>query len=163
MQREEVQVSALPVQYADYTLWQQQRLGSETDPDSPIARQIAFWTKTLEGLPEQLELPTDRSRPAIASYRGATVPLQIEPELHSRLVLLAREHQVSLFMVLQAALATLLPGWEPAPTSQSAARLLAAPIRRSRNWSAFSLTPWSYAPILRLIPLLGAVSPGAQR
>ena len=64
------QLPALPVQYADYTLWQQHVLGSETDPESPIARQIAFWTKTLEGLPEQLELPTDRPRPAVASYRG---------------------------------------------------------------------------------------------
>ena len=59
-------------------------LGSETDPESPIARQIAFWTKTLEGLPEQLELPTDRPRPAVASYRGDTVPLRLEPELHGR-------------------------------------------------------------------------------
>jgi len=102
------QQPALPVQYADYTLWQEQLLGSETDPESLIARQIAFWKKTLEGLPEELELPTDRPRPARAGYRGATVPLHIEAELHDRLVLLAREHQVSLFMVLQAALATLL-------------------------------------------------------
>jgi nonribosomal peptide synthetase DhbF len=100
--------AALPVQYADYTLWQRQVLGSETDLESPIARQIAFWTKTLEGLPEQLELPTDRPRPATASYRGQTVPLQLGSELHCRLLVLAREHQVSLFMVLQAALATLL-------------------------------------------------------
>jgi predicted HicB family RNase H-like nuclease len=89
-------------------LWQEQWLGSETDPESPIAHQFAFWKKTLEGLPEQLELPTDRPRPARASYRGQRVPLHIEPELHRRLVLLARQHQVSLFMVLQAALATLL-------------------------------------------------------
>jgi amino acid adenylation domain-containing protein len=102
------QLPALPVQYADYTLWQQQTLGDETDPDGPIARQIAFWTKTLEGLPEQLELPTDRPRPAVASYRGDTVPLRLEPELHGRLLTLARDNQVSLFMVLQAGLATLL-------------------------------------------------------
>ena len=102
------QLPALPVQYADYTLWQQQLLGSETDPESPIARQIAFWTKTLEGLPEQLELPTDRPRPAVASYRGDTVPLRLEPELHGRLLTLARDNQASLFMVLQAGLAALL-------------------------------------------------------
>jgi nonribosomal peptide synthetase DhbF len=99
---------ALPVQYADYTLWQQQLLGSETDPQSPLGGQIAFWTKALEGLPEQLELPTDRPRPALASYRGETVPLQINPELHGRLLILARQHQVSLFMVLHAGLAALL-------------------------------------------------------
>ena len=102
------QLPALPVQYADYTLWQQHVLGTETDAESPIARQIAFWTKALEGLPEQLELPTDRPRPAVATYRGDTVPLRFEPELHGRLLTLARDHQVSLFMVLQAGLAALL-------------------------------------------------------
>ena len=98
---------ALPVQYADYTLWQQRLLGSETDPESPIGRQIAFWTKTLEGLPDQLELPTDRPRPAVASYRGDTVPLRLERELYGGLLTLARDNQVSLFMVLQAGLAAL--------------------------------------------------------
>src|SRR6202048_1602953 len=102
------QLPALPVQYADYTLWQQRVLGSETDPESPLAGQIAFWTKTLEGLPEQLELPSDRPRPAVASYRGDTVPLQLERELHGRLLSLARDNEVSLFMVLQAGLAALL-------------------------------------------------------
>ena len=104
----EPQWPALPIQYADYTLWQQQLLGSETDPESPLGGQIAFWTKALEGLPEQLELPTDRPRPALASYRGETVPLQISPELHGGLLGLARDNQASLFMVLQAGLAALL-------------------------------------------------------
>jgi nonribosomal peptide synthetase DhbF len=57
---------------------------------------------------EQLELPTDRPRPALASYRGEAVPLQISPELHDRLLGLAREHQASLFMVLHAGLVALL-------------------------------------------------------
>ena len=104
----EPQWPALPLQYADYTLWQQQLLGSETDPESPLGGQIAFWTKALEGLPEQLELPTDRPRPAFASYRGETVPLQISPELHGRLLGLARDNQASLFMVLHAGVAALL-------------------------------------------------------
>ena len=104
----EPQWPALPIQYADYTLWQQQVLGSETDPESPLGGQIAFWTKALEGLPEQLELPTDRPRPAFASYRGERVPLQISPELHGGLLDLARENQASLFMVLQAGVAALL-------------------------------------------------------
>ena len=102
------QLPTLPLQYADYTLWQQQLLGSETDPESLLGGQTAFWTKALEGLPEQLELPTDRPRPALASYQGETVPLQISPELHGRLLGLAREHQASLFMVLHAGLAALL-------------------------------------------------------
>ena len=82
--------------------------GQRDDPASPLGGQIAFWTKALEGLPEQLELPTDRPRPAVASYQGETVPLQISPELHGRLLGLAREHQASLFMVLHAGLAALL-------------------------------------------------------
>ncbi len=105
---EEPRLEALPVQYADYTLWQQQLLGTESDPRSVIGRQIAFWTKTLAGLPEQLELPTDRPRLAVASYRGESVPLEINLELHRGLLDLARDHRASLFMVLQAGLAALL-------------------------------------------------------
>ena len=53
----------LPVQYADYTLWQYEVLGREDDPDSAIARQLGFWTAALRELPDQLDLPTDRPRP----------------------------------------------------------------------------------------------------
>ena len=76
--------------------------------DSAIARQLAFWTETLKDLPDQIELPTDRPRPAVASYRGDSVALHIGAELHRGLLALARESQASLFMVLQAALAALL-------------------------------------------------------
>ena len=71
---EEPRLEALPVEHADYTLWQQQLLGTDSDPRSVIGRQIAFWTKTLAGLPEQLELPTDRPRLVVASYRGRAFP-----------------------------------------------------------------------------------------
>ncbi|MEZ7154950.1 non-ribosomal peptide synthase/polyketide synthase [Streptomyces sp. MAD19A] len=100
--------SALPVQYADYTLWQREALGSEDDPDSPIARQLAFWQKALGGLPEELDLPTDRPRPAQASREGDRVGFAIPAALHARVVALARESGASVFMVVQAALATLL-------------------------------------------------------
>ena len=99
---------ALPVQYADYTLWQHAALGDERDPDSAIARQLAFWTAALAGLPDQIALPSDRPRPAVASNRGDTVPIAIGAELHAGLVRLAREGQASLFMVLQAGFAALL-------------------------------------------------------
>ncbi len=98
----------LPVHYADYTLWQHQLLGDHTDPHSLFATQIAYWTQALAGLPEQLELPTNRPRPAIASYRGGQVPLRLDPALHRGLVGLARRNGASVFMVLQAGLAALL-------------------------------------------------------
>jgi amino acid adenylation domain-containing protein/non-ribosomal peptide synthase protein (TIGR01720 family) len=100
--------SMLPVQYADYTLWQHELLGDEADPDSVIGGQLAYWTVALANLPEQLELPTDRVRPAVATYHGDTVTFRVGPELHQGLVQLAAGHRVSLFMVLQAGLVALL-------------------------------------------------------
>ncbi|MFE7610624.1 non-ribosomal peptide synthetase [Streptomyces celluloflavus] len=99
---------ALPVQYADYTLWQRELLGSEGDADSPLARQLAFWQETLAGLPDELSLPVDRPRPAVASHRGEVARFAFDSGLHLRLTELAQEHGVTLFMVLQAALAALL-------------------------------------------------------
>ncbi|WP_334025232.1 amino acid adenylation domain-containing protein [Nocardia terpenica] len=98
----------LPVQYADFALWQREALGSEDDADSVLARQIAFWRRELAALPEQLDLPADRPRPAVATNRGATVEFEIDAELHAALNRLARDHHSTLFMVLHAALAVLL-------------------------------------------------------
>ncbi|NUH43548.1 amino acid adenylation domain-containing protein, partial [Streptomyces samsunensis] len=98
----------LPVQYADYSLWQRDVLGDESDPDSEISRQLGYWTSALEGLPDQLELPYDRPRPSVASYRGDRIPFEIPAPLYDKVVALARATQSSPFMVVQAGLAALL-------------------------------------------------------
>ncbi|MGW1935052.1 condensation domain-containing protein, partial [Streptomyces sp. NPDC001919] len=102
------QWAPLPVQYADYALWQREVLGDESDPDSEIARQLAHWTRTLAGLPDELPLPTDRPRPDASSHRGERIRFELDAALHRQLLGLARESGTSLFMVLQAALASLL-------------------------------------------------------
>ncbi|MEV0281340.1 non-ribosomal peptide synthase/polyketide synthase [Streptomyces sp. NPDC050610] len=97
----------LPVQYADYTLWQRETLGDESDPDSPAAQQLAYWKGALAGLPEELELPADRPRPAASANQGGHLAFEIPADLHTALAALAKERRASLFMLVQAALATL--------------------------------------------------------
>lgn len=98
----------LPIQYADYTLWQRQLLGDKADLNSLFAAQFAYWTQALTGLPNPLTLPTDRPRPTIASYRANYLTVRLDPWLHKALCELACHAGASLFMVLHAGLAALL-------------------------------------------------------
>ncbi|MEV6399593.1 amino acid adenylation domain-containing protein [Streptomyces sp. NPDC051907] len=92
----------LPVQYPDYTLWQRELLDAVSDT------QLAYWKEALAGLPEELELPTDHPRPAVSTHLGATVEFRIDGPAHTAAAQLARQQGASTFMVVQAALATLL-------------------------------------------------------
>ncbi|MFC8380964.1 amino acid adenylation domain-containing protein [Nocardia sp. NPDC057272] len=98
----------LPVQYADYAIWQQTLLGDETDPTSVSATQLAYWQQALAGLPDQLELPRDRPRPAIQSYAGGRVPFTVDTATHAALAELSRTHGATLFMAVHTAFAVVL-------------------------------------------------------
>ena len=76
--------------------------------DSRIAAQLAYWQQTLAGMPERLQLPTDRPYPPEADYRGASVAVDWPVELQQRVDQVAGEHNATSFMVVQAALAVLL-------------------------------------------------------
>ncbi|MFI2230092.1 amino acid adenylation domain-containing protein [Nocardia testacea] len=98
----------LPVQYADYALWQRTALGDPDDPDSLSARQIRYWKETLADLPEELGLPFDRPRPAVRSNRGSSHRFGLGSDLVGKLRAFARDRSSSLFMVIHGALAALL-------------------------------------------------------
>ncbi|WP_109752317.1 non-ribosomal peptide synthase/polyketide synthase, partial [Mycolicibacterium fortuitum] len=98
----------LAVQYVDYTLWQRAQFGDFADSQSRIAGQLAYWQDALAGMPERVELPTDRPYPPAADQRGATIALEWSAELQQQVARVAREHNATTFMVLQAALGVLL-------------------------------------------------------
>jgi amino acid adenylation domain-containing protein len=93
----------LPVQYADYAVWQSSWLHGAT-----LETEVAFWREQLAGLPPLLTLPTDRPRPAVLSFRGATRPVRLPAGLTRQAEALGRREGATLFMVLLAALQALL-------------------------------------------------------
>ncbi|MDA4108258.1 peptide synthetase, partial [Mycobacterium holsaticum DSM 44478] len=98
----------LAVQYVDYTLWQRAQFGDLDDDTSRIATQLAYWEDALAGMPERIALPTDRPYPLVADQRGAKVTVDWPAELQQQIARVAREHNATNFMVLQAALGVLL-------------------------------------------------------
>ncbi|HEV2148332.1 MAG TPA: amino acid adenylation domain-containing protein [Longimicrobiaceae bacterium] len=94
---------ALPVQYADYAHWQRSRMSGDV-----LQEQLDYWTGQLRGAPAALELPTDRPRPAVRDFRGATLPFALDDEVGAALRELARREGATLFMVLLAGYQALL-------------------------------------------------------
>ncbi|MEV0219673.1 amino acid adenylation domain-containing protein [Streptomyces sp. NPDC050704] len=94
----------LPLQYADYCSWQNDVTGNTDLAD----RQLVYWQEALAGLPDELPLPTDRPRPARATHRGGDIPVRWDAVLHRHLRELATESGTTVFMAVQAGLATLL-------------------------------------------------------
>ncbi|WP_436735997.1 amino acid adenylation domain-containing protein [Streptomyces sp. BBFR102] len=97
----------LPVQYADYTLWQRELLGTDACPSALLTDQLTHWQQALADVPEELALPYDRPRPARSGHRGGLVEVRVDAHLHAALAELAAGRQASLFMALHAAVATL--------------------------------------------------------
>ena len=98
----------LPVQYADYAIWQRELLGDPDDPGSVLAQQVGWWREALEGIPAELALPAARPRPPVPTHRGITAALHVPGAVHAGLAALARQQGVTMFMVVQAGLAVLL-------------------------------------------------------
>ncbi len=93
----------LPIQYADYALWQHSEAYT-----ARVARQLTYWTQQLADAPTVLALPTDHPRPAVQSFHGANLPFSLSPDLTHALKDLSRREGVTLFMTLLAVFAILL-------------------------------------------------------
>src|SRR5215510_9298714 len=99
----EGQLAELPIQYADYAVWQREWLRGEV-----LDQQLSYWRKQLQGVPPVLELPADRPRPHVQTFRGAALPFKLSNELAAELGALSRREGVTLYMTLLAVLQTLL-------------------------------------------------------
>ncbi|MFC4493028.1 amino acid adenylation domain-containing protein [Streptomyces ovatisporus] len=102
----------LPVQYADYALWQRGLLGTGDEPTALTSEGLGHWTRALEDLPQRIPLPADRApsqeEPEESSSAGDSVGFRVPAQVHARLAELAASEQASLFMAVHAALAALL-------------------------------------------------------
>ncbi len=102
-QGQDLQLPALPIQYADYAQWQRDWMtGGERD------RQMGYWQALLGGEPSVLELPLDRPRPSVQSFRGASLEIKLAPAFVAELKALAQREDVTLFIVLLASFQALL-------------------------------------------------------
>ncbi|HEY9665498.1 MAG TPA: amino acid adenylation domain-containing protein, partial [Coleofasciculaceae cyanobacterium] len=99
-------LTELPIQYADFAIWQKQWLQGEM-----LKTQLTYWKQQLDGAPPLLQLPTDRSRPTVRTFQGATRSLILPKPLTEDIKNLCDREGVTLFMTLLAAFKTLLYCW----------------------------------------------------
>jgi amino acid adenylation domain-containing protein len=99
-------LAPLPVQYADYAVWQREHLAGER-----LDGELAYWRGKLAGAPEVLELPADRARPAVQDHRGGRLPIRLDAELAAAVQALSRREGVTPYMTLLAAFQLLLGRW----------------------------------------------------
>ncbi|HVR95614.1 MAG TPA: amino acid adenylation domain-containing protein, partial [Thermoanaerobaculia bacterium] len=93
----------LPIQYADFAAWQRQKLAGES-----LEAELAYWRERLGSNPPVLELPADRPRPAVQTFRGGRQPVRVPAHLLGGLQEVSRRHDATLFMTLIGAYAALL-------------------------------------------------------
>ena len=92
----------LPIQYADFAVWQRELLGEK------LKSQLSYWKQQLENAPPLLQLPTDRPRPPVQTYQGAKLSFQLPKNLTQALQAIAQKNEATLFMTLLAVFKILL-------------------------------------------------------
>ena len=88
-------LAELPIQYADYAMWQREYLSGER-----LERELEFWREHLEGAPAVIELPADRPRPSVQSFSGSWLPLVVEQDVTQQVKRLCQQEKVTGFMAL---------------------------------------------------------------
>ena len=150
-------LNELPLQYADFAVWQHAWLAS------PAAeRQLAYWKDRFAELPPALDLPTDRPRSAEPRYRPASEQCELSAALQAKLEQLSRDEQATLFMTLLASFQALLSRYTGKPISASARR---RPTARESSWSrssAISSTRCRCGPTCRASRPFGNYWPGLR-
>ena len=101
--KEESPLEELPIQYADYAAWQRQWLSGDV-----LEQQLSYWKDQLQAASAVLELPTDRPRPAVQTFRGSSLPVYLSKQVTDSLKALSRSEAATLFMVMLAAFKALL-------------------------------------------------------
>jgi amino acid adenylation domain-containing protein len=99
----EARLEMLEIQYADYAVWQREWLTGKV-----LEEQVGYWKEVLNGAPAVLDIATDRGRPAVTSYQGASHEIQVRKEVKEGLVELSRQHGATLYMTLMGAYKVLL-------------------------------------------------------